>query len=208
MTELDGRPSSASLPPDRFGPSALLTPANLVTLARLALVPLLIAQIVADRVSWGTFVLAFVLAASDGVDGFIARRQGSTRSGAFLDPLADKALVLGAMFALVAADAMWWFPVAIIAVRELVISVYRSWWGRRGLAIPASLLGKLKTFTQELAIGAVIAPVTADHVAFGEVLLWIAVALTVVSGAQYLLAGRAAVTTMGSDPQSGSRNTK
>lgn len=196
MTELDGRATAGSFPPDRFGPSALLTPANLVTLGRLALVPLLIAQIVADRVSWGTFILAFLLAASDGVDGFIARRQGSTRSGAFLDPLADKALVLGAMFALVAAHAMWWVPVAIIALRELVISVYRSWWGRRGLAIPASRLGKVKTFTQELAIGAVIAPVTADHVGLAAVLLWIAVGLTLVSGAQYLLAGRAAATAM------------
>lgn len=185
-----------SLGPDRFGPSALLTPANLVTLARLALAPLLIAQIVADRVSWGTFILAFILAASDGIDGYIARRQGTTRSGAFLDPLADKVLVLGAMFALVAADAMWWFPVAIIAVRELVISVYRSWWGRRGLAIPASRLGKLKTFTQELAIGVVIAPITADRVGLGEIVLWVAVALTVISGAQYLLAGRAALTEM------------
>lgn len=196
MIELDGRPAMGPLPPDRFGPSALLTPANLVTLARLALAPLLIAQIVADRVSWGTFVLAFILAASDGIDGYIARRQGTTRSGAFLDPLADKVLVLGAMFALVAADAMWWFPVAIIAVRELVISVYRSWWGRRGLAIPASRLGKFKTFTQELAIGVVIAPITADRIGLGEIVLWVAVALTVISGAQYLLAGRAAFTEM------------
>jgi len=196
VTELDGRPSLGSFPPDRFGPSALATPANLVTLARLALVPLLIAQIFANRVSWGTFVLAFILAASDGVDGYIARRQGSTRSGAFLDPLADKALVLGAMFALVATDAMWWVPVGIIAVRELVISVYRSWWGRRGLAVPARGLGKVKTVVQELAIGAVIAPVTAEYVGLGQALLWMAVALTVASGAQYLLAGRAAATAM------------
>lgn len=196
MTDVDGQSSIGSLPPERFGPSALLTPANLVTLARLALVPLLVAQIFANRVSWGTFTLAFILAASDGVDGYIARRQGSTRSGAFLDPLADKALVLGAMFALVATDAMWWVPVGIIAVRELVISVYRSWWGRRGLAVPARGLGKIKTVVQELAIGAVIAPATADSIVLGQALLWVAVALTVASGAQYLLSGRAAATAM------------
>jgi CDP-diacylglycerol--glycerol-3-phosphate 3-phosphatidyltransferase len=196
VTDVDGQSSIGSLPPERFGPSALLTPANLVTLARLALVPLLVAQIFANRVSWGTFTLAFILAASDGVDGYIARRQGSTRSGAFLDPLADKALVLGAMFALVATDAMWWVPVGIIAVRELVISVYRSWWGRRGLAVPARGLGKVKTVVQELAIGAVIAPATADSIGLGQALLWVAVALTVASGAQYLLSGRAAATAM------------
>lgn len=199
MTGLEDPEADRGARADRFGPSALLTPANLVTLARLALVPLLIAQIIADRVSWGTFILAFVLAASDGVDGYIARRQGSTRSGAFLDPLADKALVLGAMFALVAADAMWWLPVAVIAVRELVISVYRSWWGRRGLAVPASWMGKVKTFAQELAVGAVIAPVTAHHIGLGQVLLWIAVGLTLVSGAQYLVAGRDAATAMEPD---------
>ena len=65
----------------------------------------------------GAIALA-VAAGIDGLDGSLARRSGRvTRSGAFLDPLADKVLVLGAMFALVAADAMWWFPVAIIAVR-------------------------------------------------------------------------------------------
>ncbi len=195
MTALNHEPT----PPEaegKFGPSALLTPANLVTLARLVLVPLLVAQIVADRVSWGTFTLAFVLAASDGIDGYIARRQGSTRSGAFLDPLADKALVLGAMFALVATGAMWWLPVGLITVRELVISVYRSWWGRRGLAVPARRLAKFKTFSQELAIGAVIAPLTADLVGLGQLLIWVAVGLTVVTGAQYLLAGRAAATAM------------
>lgn len=196
MTDGGGRPSAERTQSDRFGPSALLTPANLVTLVRLALVPLLVAQIVAHRVSWGTFTFALILAATDGVDGFIARRQGSTRSGAFLDPLADKALVLGAMFALVATEAMWWVPVAIIAVRELVISVYRSWWGRRGLAVPASPMGKAKTFTQALAIGAVIAPATAHHIGLGQALLWASVALTVVSGAQYLLAGRAVATAM------------
>lgn len=184
------------LPAGRFGPSALLTPANLVTLARLALVPLLVALIVAEPVGWGTFALAFVLAATDGVDGYIARRQGSTRSGAFLDPLADKVLVLGAMFALVAVNTMWWLPVALITVREVVISVYRSWWGRRGLAVPARGLAKVKTVAQELAIGAAIAPTFADHQNVGSFVLWCAVVLTIVTGVQYLVAGRSAATAM------------
>ena len=198
MSGLRNTPGPASSQVGRFGPSALLTPANLVTLGRLILVPLLIAQIIDAPVSWGTFALAFLLAASDGIDGYIARRQGSTRSGAFLDPLADKALVLGAMFALVAVGAMWWVPVGLITVRELVISVYRSWWGRRGLAVPAGRMGKLKTVTQELAIGVVIAPATASYVGAGQIVLWIAVGLTAISGAQYLIGGRAAATAMDS----------
>jgi CDP-diacylglycerol--glycerol-3-phosphate 3-phosphatidyltransferase len=100
------------------------------------------------------------------------------------------------MFALVAADHMWWLPVALITVREVVISVYRSWWGRRGLAVPARGLAKVKTVAQELAIGAVIAPSFADHHNVGSFVLWVAVTLTVLTGVQYLVAGRSAATKM------------
>ncbi len=191
----DGAPLP-SAPRGRFGPSALLTPANIVTVARLALVPVLVVAIVADPVAWPTFALAFVLAATDGVDGYIARRQGSTRSGAFLDPLADKVLVLGALYALVAAGAFWWLPVALITVREVAISVYRSFWGRRGLAVPARYWAKVKTVVQELAIGCALAPATARHEHLATGVLWIAAGLTLVTGLQYLLDGRRAATTM------------
>lgn len=180
----------------RFGPSALLTPANAVTLARLALVPVLVVVIVARPVSWVTAALAFVLAASDGLDGYMARRHGTTRSGAFLDPLADKVLVLGAMVALVAVGSLWWLPVAVIAAREVAISVYRSYWGRRGLAVPARYWAKVKTFGQELAVGLAVIPATAGIARLAGGMLWLAVALTVVTGAQYLLDGRTAATTM------------
>jgi CDP-diacylglycerol--glycerol-3-phosphate 3-phosphatidyltransferase len=180
----------------RFGPSALWTPANAVTLARLLLVPVLIEVIVARPVSWFTAALAFVLAASDGLDGYMARRHGTTRSGAFLDPLADKVLVLGAMVALVAVGNLWWVPVALIAAREAAISVYRSYWGRRGLAVPARYWAKVKTFAQELAVGLAIIPATAGIERLAGGMLWLAVALTLVTGAQYLLDGRSAATTM------------
>ena len=60
------------------------------------------------------------------------RRHGVTRSGAFLDPLADKILVLGAMFSLVREGVFWFLPVVIIAVREVLISLYRTVVGARG----------------------------------------------------------------------------
>jgi len=180
----------------RYGASALLTWANCITLARIAGVPLLVLAMLEHRVAWSTFLLAFLLAGSDGLDGIIARRQGATRSGAFLDPLADKALVLGALYTLVHQHVFWWLPVAIITLRELGISAYRSHWGRRGLAIPARKSAKAKTFVQELAIGLVLAPATAAHPGVGTFVLWVAVVFTVVSAAQYVLDGQAAATTM------------
>src|SRR5687768_3126625 len=122
---------------ETFGPSALATPANAVTMARLAATPILLALVLDDPQSWTTFVCWTVLACTDGVDGFLARRHGTTRSGAFLDPLADKFLVLGAMAALVVEDVFWWVPVAIVAGRELVISAYRTVASRQGVSVPA-----------------------------------------------------------------------
>ena len=75
--------------------------------------------------SWGSS-----LAASDGLDGYIARRHGTTRSGAFLDPLADKACVLAAMITLCVEGHLPWLPVILIAIREVGMQLYRSWVGR------------------------------------------------------------------------------
>ena len=79
----------ATAPLRRFGESAVATPANAITVARVLLaVPTLV--LIAQRgASWPAVVLWLVLACTDGVDGWIARRDGTTRSGAFLDPLAD-----------------------------------------------------------------------------------------------------------------------
>jgi len=183
----------------QFGPSALNTPANLVTLGRLVLTLPLLAMIVEGGDSWPAVTLWIALCVTDGIDGVLARRQGTTRSGAFLDPLADKVLVLGAMVALVANDTFWWPPVALIAVREVGIQVFRSYWGKRGLAVPATGLAKAKTVLQEVAVGFGLLPLTAvDHTWVANSVLTVALLFTLVSGAQYLGEGRRAVTTLGS----------
>jgi CDP-diacylglycerol--glycerol-3-phosphate 3-phosphatidyltransferase len=182
---------------DRYGPGALLTPANVITVLRLVLSPLLLVMIVKEPSSWAAFAFWTMLALTDGIDGHLARRHGTTRSGAFLDPLADKVLVLGALFALVAAERFWVVPVALIAVREVAISVFRTQLGRQGLAVPARTLGKVKTVVQEVAVALALLPITADANLLAAGVLWVAVALTLVSGAQYLLDGRAAATTLG-----------
>ena len=130
------------------------------------------------------------LCCTDGVDGYLARRQGATRSGAFLDPLADKVLVLGAMFALVSKGTFWWPPVALIAVRELAISFYRTWAGKQGITIPARFGAKVKTVTQQVAVGLALLPLTVEHDWLWGIALWLALTLTLVTGAQYLLDSR------------------
>jgi len=196
MTE---RPSVQPLPPDdRYGPSALVTPANAVTIIRMLVSPALLVMILREPTSWRAVALWTALAVSDGIDGYLARRFGTTRSGAFLDPLADKVLVLGAMYALVAAGRFWWLPVGIITVREVAISLFRTRLGRLGLAVPARPLGKAKTVVQEMAVGFALLPLTGvEHPGVATTFLWISVALALVSGAQYLLDGRAAATTLG-----------
>ena len=182
-----------------FGPSALATPANLLTMGRLVLTLPLLVMIVGGGSSWPVAILWFVLCCTDGVDGHLARRHGTTRSGAFLDPLADKVLVLGAMVALVANDTFWWVPVALIAGRELGIQAFRSFWGKQGLAVPASHLAKVKTVVQELAVGfGLFPPTAAEHRWVANGLLGVAVVLTVITGAQYVVAGSRAATASGS----------
>ena len=110
--------------------------------------------------------------------------------------MADKVLILGALFALVAADALPLLPVAIIAVREIGISFYRVQLGRQGLAVPARLTAKIKTFLQSLAVGAVLLPWTFPYQWIANALLWASVFMALFSGFQYLRDGRRAATTM------------
>ena len=183
-----------------FGPSAIATPANAVTIGRLLLSPVAFVLIVNEPSSWATVAVWFVLSTTDGVDGHIARRQGTTRSGAFRDPLADKVLSLGGMVSMVIAGVFWWVPVAIIVVREVVISIFRSYWLRRGLAVPASKGGKIKTFLQLAAVGWAALPWTSHIEWLWNGTLWAAVVMTVVSGVQYLVDGTSATTDQGEMP--------
>jgi len=178
-----------------FGPSALATPANALTVARLLVTPVFVAMIVVQGATWATCLVGTLVAGSDGVDGWLARRQGTTRSGAFLDPLADKVVVLGALFALAAKGTLPWAPVVLIAAREVGMSAYRSWAGRHGISIPARQSAKVKTLVQDLAIATCLLPPLAPYETLHLVAIWVATAFTLVTGLQYYLDGRRAVRT-------------
>jgi CDP-diacylglycerol--glycerol-3-phosphate 3-phosphatidyltransferase len=167
--------------------TAIVTWANMVTVGRVLASPFLFALIPDDgRGSYVALVVWILLCSSDGFDGYLARKHGITRSGAFLDPLADKILVLGAMFTLVSRDVLWILPVVIIATREIGVSLYRVFVGSRGVSMPASKTAKVKTVSQQTAVGFALAPfAVVDHRWTFVVLMWVAVALTLLSAGQY-----------------------
>ncbi|HYL51281.1 MAG TPA: CDP-alcohol phosphatidyltransferase family protein [Acidimicrobiia bacterium] len=187
MTAAAARPPSRTA--KRFGQGALATPANFVTLARILVAIPTLALIRDEGSSWRTVALWFAITATDSVDGWLARRDGATRSGAFLDPVADKLIVIGGLAVLADRGVFPWWPVLLIAAREFGISAYRSIAGRRGVVLPAQRLGKYKAFTQYCAVGFVLLPWTADDLGFQQLVLAIAVTLTVLSGLQILRRG-------------------
>jgi CDP-diacylglycerol--glycerol-3-phosphate 3-phosphatidyltransferase len=173
----------------RYGQGALATPANFLTLGRIAItIPTLV--LIHDRgAAWLTVGLWFLVTSTDSLDGWVARRDGATRSGAFLDPVADKLIVLGGLAVLADTGSIAWWPVVVIAMREFGISAYRSLAVRRGVSLPAQRLGKYKAFTQYLSVGVVILPWTANDVGLQQLVLGVAVVLTVVSGIAILRHG-------------------
>jgi CDP-diacylglycerol---glycerol-3-phosphate 3-phosphatidyltransferase len=173
----------------RFGQSAVATPANFVTVVRILVAIPTLALIRRDGSSWVTVGLWFAITATDSLDGWLARRDGATRSGAFLDPVADKLIVIGGLAVLADRGVFPWWPVLLIVARELGISLYRSIAGRRGIVLPAQRLGKYKAFTQYCAVGFVLLPFTADDLGFQQVVLAVAVTLTIVSGLKIVSRG-------------------
>jgi CDP-diacylglycerol--glycerol-3-phosphate 3-phosphatidyltransferase len=124
---------------------------------------------------------------TDGLDGYLARRyEGTTRIGQWLDPLADKILVTAPIVAMTAIGTFPAWATVIIVVREFAVSLLRAWLGSRGIGLPASPWGKVKTAVQMLLVPLYLLPLDgADTVRL--VVLWLAVVLTVWSGLDYFL---------------------
>ncbi|MGE4510869.1 MAG: CDP-diacylglycerol--glycerol-3-phosphate 3-phosphatidyltransferase [Sulfurimonadaceae bacterium] len=137
------------------------------------------------HVTWNYYFasLLFVLASiTDFFDGYIARELNqATLLGAILDPLADKMLTLAAFLGLMMIGEASAWAIYIILVRELFITGLRTVAISEGISVKASWAGKVKTVSQMVAIGFLLM-----HWPFGDMLLWIAVALTVYSGLEYL----------------------
>ena len=171
---------------------------NAITVARILAVPFFIWSLVAisdneSPLRWFSELIFIVIMASDGIDGAIARKRGIvTDLGKLLDPIADKALLGGALVTLsVLGEIAWWVTIVIL-VRELGITVYRLVVVNQKV-IAASSGGKLKTIFQGVMVGFVVSPLTAWfpfdwYRLLEDSLVLISVALTVYSGFQYVVA--------------------
>jgi len=132
---------------------------NTLTMLRIGMIPVFICVY---YLPWGWSHVASaaifgVAALTDWVDGYLARKLGQvTPFGAFLDPVADKLIVVVALVMLLEVHSSFWFalPSMVIIGRELVISALREWMSKRGLrdAVAVSMLGKVKTWVQMVAI--------------------------------------------------------
>lgn len=144
----------------------LWTPANVVTLLRICLVPVFVVAIISPwpeyfpfwpdaeaSKSWIAAGIFILLAATDGLDGYLARSRGEvTNFGKFIDPLADKILVAAALLALIELGVLPSWVALVILTREFIVSGIRMVAASQGVVIAASWYGKAKTVTQIVAI--------------------------------------------------------
>ncbi len=159
---------------------------NVLTLLRIVAVPVIVVALLdetpnGDALAAGVFALA---AATDGLDGYIARSRNSvTTFGKLMDPLADKLLVTAALVSLVSLDRLAAWVAMVIIAREFAVTGLRALAAERGIVIAASWMGKVKTVLQIAAIFALIAVDPAPL--WVDLLVYAALAMTIISGADY-----------------------
>lgn len=181
---------------------------NQLTLARILAIPVFMYFLFAQGTVFKILALAiFSLAAlSDAVDGYLARSlKQVTPFGKFADPIADKILVAAALVSFVQLDELTATPVVVILSREFLVTGLRILAVAEGLVIPASLLGKAKTFSH---IGLVLFILATRHFGLGpvglvlkDIFLYSAVALAVISGGEYFWRARALFASPGGPTQ-------
>ena len=179
------------------GPAAIANVPNIITVVRILLVPVFLWLLLSDAGELGlarylAAVLFVVTIATDALDGHLARsRNLVTDVGKVLDPIADKALIGSALIGLSLLGELWWWVTIVILVRELGITVYR-FIALRDRVIPAGASGKAKTMAQAIGVSLLLLPlwvfVGTWYLWVGWAVMAIALALTIYSGVEYLVA--------------------
>lgn len=170
---------------------------NVLTLSRIAVIPLLVGAFYLPMPfgPWLAFALFAAAAATDFLDGWLARRMDrTTEFGRFLDPVADKLLVAAVLVLLVADGRAPAVAALIILCREILVSALREESARHGGSVPVSRLAKWKTASQMGALGLLLIGDAAAGVgippalvlALGAAMLWLAAGLAVATAADYM----------------------
>ncbi len=156
--------------------------ANLLTISRLAITPVLIYTILKDMYFFSG-ILVIIAVISDWLDGIIARKtQDVTKHGELLDPAVDKIFTLSVLVAFVEKQIISTYIVFLIVLREMMVTWFRSVMVNKGIVVPASYYGKLKTTFQLLAIFFL----SINLQQLGIIILWISIILAYYSGFDYL----------------------
>lgn len=164
---------------------------NKLTVLRVIMVPFFVFFMLTDvggaANKWIALAIFVIASLTDMLDGKIARKYNLvTNFGKFMDPLADKLLVCSALICLIELQKIPAYMVIIIIAREFIISGFRLVAADNGVVIAASYWGKFKTTFQMIAVCLLIADVEALSL-FTQIILWIAVILTVVSLIDYII---------------------
>ena len=172
---------------------------NILTMSRIAVIPLVVALFFFDSppVRWTACALFSIAGITDFFDGYLARRANQVSNlGRFLDPIADKLLVASVLLLIVAFDRVgrWsYLPALVILLREIMVSGLREFLAELRVSVPVTKLAKAKTTVQMIALGFLIvgsaAPVWIPAELIGEIGIWIAAGITLVTGYDYLKAG-------------------
>lgn len=172
---------------------------NLLTLSRILVIPPIVALLWFDGTAarWVALVLYAAACVTDFFDGYLARSRGETsRLGRFLDPVADKLLVAAVILILCAfkrIEGMAILAALVILCREILVSGLREFLAGLKVGMPVSGLAKWKTTIQMFALGFLIvgtaAPAWIPAVLIGEIGIWAAAVLTLITGYDYLRAG-------------------
>ncbi len=164
-----------------------MTLPNWITFSRLLGIPFIIygLQNPTSQARWICFTIFVVAAATDWLDGYLARKLNQVSDlGKFLDPLVDKLLVLAPLLSLIELGQIPAWGVFLILGRELAIA---GWRVSQPKISGANIWGKLKTVSQIIAIALLIAPLSPQWELPSLIAFWVSVALTLISGAIYLL---------------------
>ena len=175
-----------------------MTAANWITLSRIMLIPLFMISMDSAWPYSNIVALAIFIVASltDGIDGYVARKFNQvTTFGKFMDPLADKLLVAAAIICFVQDGKMAAWAAVVIITREFVVTSLRMVAATSGVVIAAGLSGKIKTTVQIACIVFMLTPqhsitIAESSISWGNVAVWVMVAATVWSGADYLVKHR------------------